>query len=374
MIDFYCKQKDLKEAVAKVIKAVPSKAQMPALECIKLDVTFSGTVDFTGFDLTTGIKVVIEADVKECDSILVNGKLLNSIVKKLPKGTIHIYSDEHLKLSIETGDTRFDLLALSADLYPAMESVHSAVQTFMLPQATLSSMLAQTLYAKSSSDAKPILKGGHFELSDNVLNIVALDGFRCAIRREGVPSEYDLDLDFTVNGEALEKIAGLLCTDADAEAKITFRNKQVSFELRKGADCTLITRLLLGEFFQWRKIAPAKVSTLARVNVSDLRETLERAHVISADSLPCAELNFTQNGLKVSINSTKGCFEESLSISSEGEPVRVGFNINYLLDALRAVPDAEVQLKLAGALSPMTITPIEGDAYMHVLLPVRLKN
>ena len=85
-------------------------------------------------------------------------------------------------------------------------------------------------------------------------------------------------------------------------------------------------------------------------------------------------MNFTQNSLKVSINSTKGRFEESLSISSEGEPVRMGFNINYLLDALRAVPDAEVQLKLAGALSPMTITPIEGDAYMHVLLPVRLKN
>ena len=372
MIDFYCKQKDLKEAVAKVIKAVPSKAQMQALECIKLDVNFSGTVDFTGFDLTTGIKVTIEADVKECDSILINGKLLNSIVKKLPKGTIHIYSDAYLKLSIEIGDTRFDLLALSADLYPAMESVHSAVQTFTLPQATLSSMLAQTLYAKSSSDAKPILKGGHFEISDNVLNIVALDGFRCAIRREGVPSEYDLD--FTVNGEALEKIAGLLCTDADAEAKITFRNKQVSFELRKGADCTLITRLLLGEFFQWRKIAPTKVSTLARVNVLDLKETLERAHIISTDSLTRAELNFTQNSLKVSINSTKGRFEESLSISSEGEPVRVGFNINYLLDALRAVPDAEVQLKLAGALSPMTITPIEGDAYMHVLLPVRLKN
>ena len=178
-----------------------------------------------------------------------------------------------------------------------MESVHSAVQTFTLPQATLSSMLAQTLYAKSSSDAKPILKGGHFELSDNMLNIVALDGFRCAIRREGVPSEYDLD--FTVNGEALEKIAGLLCTDADAEAKITFRNKQVSFELRKGADCTLITRLLLGEFFQWRKIAPTKVSTLARVNVSELKETLERAHVISADSMPCVELNFTHKVLKV---------------------------------------------------------------------------
>lgn len=376
MIDFVCSQKDLKEAVAKAVKAVPAKPQLLVLENLKIDTQTGGNiVAFTGYDLTTGIISRTEAKtVHEFGELLVNAKLFSSIVKKLPKGDVRIYSDEHLKLTIEQGSIVFNLPAIDVENYPEIERVHSKVQSFTISQPALQSMLAETLYARSQSDAKPILKGEYFEVIDSRLNLTAIDGFRCAIRREPVQNEYDFS--FTVNGDALEKISGLLSTDTSSTVTVEFQKNLALFRLEKGADCTVITRLLPGEFFNYRTAIPKKISLSAHFDVPDLIETLERAYVLCVDSkLNCVKLRFNTctNELEINFDTAKGHFTETLTIEAEGESTEIGFNIRFLIEALKAIPGELAEMKLNGQLNPMMITPLAGDNYAHILLPVRLK-
>lgn len=375
MIDFVCSQKDLKEAVAKAVKAVPAKPQLLVLENLKIDTQTGGNiVAFTGYDLTTGIISRTEAKtVHEFGELLVNAKLFSSIVKKLPKGDVRIYSDEHLKLTIEQGSIVFNLPAIDVENYPEIERVHSKVQNFTISQPALQTMLAETLYARSQSDAKPILKGEYFEVIDSRLNLTAIDGFRCAIRREPVQNEYDFS--FTVNGDALEKISGLLSADTSSTVTVEFQKNLALFRLEKGADCTVITRLLPGEFFNYKTAIPKKISLSAHFDVPDLIETLERAYVLCAATLNCVKLRFDTgaNELEINFDTAKGHFTETLTIEAEGESTEIGFNIRFLIEALKAIPGELAEMKLNGQLNPMMITPLAGDNYAHILLPVRLK-
>lgn len=375
MIDFVCSQKDLKEAVAKAVKAVPAKPQLLVLENLKIDTQTGGNiVAFTGYDLTTGIISRTEAKtVHEFGELLVNAKLFSSIVKKLPKGDVRIYSDEHLKLTIEQGSIVFNLPAIDVENYPEIERVHSKVQSFTISQPALQSMLAETLYARSQSDAKPILKGEYFEVIDSRLSLTAIDGFRCAIRREPVQNEYDFS--FTVDGDALEKISGLLSADTSSTVTVEFQKNHVLFRLEKGADCTVITRLLPGEFFNYKTAIPKKISLSAHFDVPDLIETLERAYVLCAATLNCVKLRFDTgaNELEINFDTAKGHFTETLTIEAEGESTEIGFNIRFLIEALKAIPGELAEMKLNGQLNPMMITPLAGDNYAHILLPVRLK-
>lgn len=386
MIAFTCSTKDLKDAVGKAVKAVPFKAQMPVLECLKIDAEFD-RVSFTGYDLITGITSYIEGDdkdgyskvnVEETDTICVNAKLFYSIIKKLPKGTVHISSDEHLKLTIEQYDICFNLLAMNADDYPEIENVHSAVQTFEIKQSVLQSMLSQTLYARALSESKPILKGAHFSISDDTgdVEIAAIDGFRCAIRKEHIFT--DCDFNFTVDGAALEKIQSMLSTESTAVANVTFQKNHIRFKLTGGADCTFTTRLLQGEFYQYKKTASAKYTTSMIIRVSELIEALERAAVLASSPSNLAttlEIDAKERELHIGLSSSKGNFADIVDINEiSGEDVRIGFNINFLLDALKAVPDDLAELRFNGNLSPVTIVPIGSDAYTHIVLPVRLKN
>ena len=378
MIDFTCSQKALKEAVGKVVKAVPAKAQMQILENIKIDVQDGGVVSFTGFDLTTGITARIEADVVMSGTLLINAKVFNSIVKKFPKGDIHIYSNEYLKFTMERGETCFNILALSADDYPEVERVHSKVQYLTTSQPDFKSMLDQVIYARSTNDAKPILKGVHFDVEDNnVFNLVAIDGFRCAIRKELVSSEYAFS--FTVDGTALEKVSSLLSSDTTAKITIEAQKNHAQFRLEGGADCTVTTRLLQGEFYKYKNIISSKHSTEVTIDTASLIDTLDRASVLVDSNAAhyCVECDFKTDELRVSISSQKGNFSETLGIKSSGEPVRIGFNINFLLNALRAVPDSTIHILLNGAINPMIIAPAADRfplPYTHVVLPVRLKN
>jgi DNA polymerase-3 subunit beta len=170
----------------------------------------------------------------------------------------------------------------------------------------------------------------------------------------------------------------MLSTEDTALANITFQKNHIRFKLTGGADCTFTTRLLQGEFYQYKKTVSAKYTTSMIIRVAELIEALERAAILASSPSNLAvtlEVDAKERELHIGLSSSKGNFADIVDINEiSGEDVRIGFNINFLLDALKAVPDDLCEIRLNGNLSPVALVPIGGDAYTHIVLPVRLKN
>ena len=176
-----CNRQSLYEALINVSKAAADKSSIPALEGIKLSLENS-TLWLTGYDLEIGIKTSIDVVSSDKADIVVNSRLFSEIIKKMPTDEISISVDENLQMTITGGNTEYSVPVLSADEYPAIPDFETEL-SFTIPQSVLKDMINQTIFAVSTNDTKPILKGELFEIADNVLNVVAIDGFRLAVGR-----------------------------------------------------------------------------------------------------------------------------------------------------------------------------------------------
>ena len=295
-----CNRQSLYEALINVSKAAADKSSIPALEGIKLSLENS-TLWLTGYDLEIGIKTSIDVVSSDKADIVVNSRLFSEIIKKMPTDEISISVDENLQMTITGGNTEYSVPVLSADEYPAIPDFETEL-SFTIPQSVLKDMINQTIFAVSTNDTKPILKGELFEITDNVLNVVAIDGFRLAVRTEAVKAENDFK--FVVPSKTLNEVSKLLKDDDDLSCEILVSKKQVVFDF---SGYTVFSRLLEGEFHNYRGSIPQTSVTEVIIDKKELISCLERASLLINEKIKSpVKCLFDGESLKISCRTQIG--------------------------------------------------------------------
>ncbi|MGI6030016.1 MAG: DNA polymerase III subunit beta [Eubacteriales bacterium] len=367
-MQFTCDRDLLMDSINVVQKAVTSKSTLPALEGILLQTMDEGRLKLTGYDLEIGIESVLEADIQQPGSIVINSKMLGDIVRKMPSDSVTVTVDANLMTRIQCGRIDFNIIGLESAEYPELPRVEGE-KSFSLSQSVLKSMIRQTLFAVSTNDNKPVHTGCLFEISDGELRVVSVDGYRLALRRE--PLQQVEDMSFVVPGKTLGEILKILSDDEEAQVQVVLTKRHIVFEIDQ---VTVVSRLLEGDFLNYNNAIPKNNKIFATVDVRGFTSCVERAALIINDKMKSpVRVKIQDQTLRVQCMSTIGKVQDELDIQSEGGEIEIGFNHRYLLDALKACEEEQVRLELSSPLSPCVMTPCEGDKYLFLVLPVRLK-
>ncbi len=365
---FSCEKALLQEAIATTVWAVSAKSAIPTLEGLLIEA--SDTVKITGYNLETGISTKIPSNVAEPGKVVLNAKILSDIIRFFPDEIVTIAVSETLTTLIMCGNAKYEIMGLPADEFPALPEIESDY-TLKLPQNMLKSMISQTVFAISTNDNKPVHTGSLFEIENGILNVVSVDGFRLAIRKEKLSSVgSDSNFSFIVPGHTLKEVEKIM-DEVDDEIEIMLGKKHITFTIN---ETTLISRVLEGEFLNYKNAIPKTHSFTTCVNVRDLISSIERVSIIINERIKNPiRCNFTENTIKLSCTTPLGKSQDECLLKSAAENLEIGFNNRYLIDALKACPDSEVLMELNTHLSPIVLKPIEGDSYLFLILPVRLK-
>lgn len=369
---FTCETKLLSRACQAVARAAATKAVVPALEGIKIDVK-DGNAAFCGYNLELGITTALKSS-GECQdgSIVLDAKMLCNMAKKMPDFLTTIATDEKGIAAISSGESKFEVVGIPAGEFPELPKVDEK-SDITIAQPTLKDMIQQTIYAVAQSDAKPVHTGAQFTVSDGELTVVGVDGYRLAICKEAI--DYSgTPFDFVVPKNALSEISKLLSNGADDTASISVGTRHAAFTV---GDYTVFTRLLEGEFLNWKDAIPKECSTSLKVDTKSFKESVERVGLMISDKLRSpivANFSSTDGVITVSSNTAVGRASDSISAEISGADVKIGFNNKYLTDALSHAECDEVRLQLNGPLSPMVVLPDDGDSFLFLVLPVRMKS
>ena len=365
---FTCEKSDLVYAISIASRTVSQKSTLQVLEGILCKAGHG--LYLSGYNLETGITVRVEADVVESGSCIFPARLFFDIVRRLPEGQVTIVVDENYKVSIRASYASFTISASDPEDYPELPDVESN-KGVHIPQCKLREPISGTLFAVSENQGRPIHTGCLFEVEDDGITVVAVDGYRLA-RRTWRPEEpTGRTMKFVVPSPALKEVEKILA-DTQEDAVFTLGPKHILFEV---GDATLVCRLLEGEFLNWRQVVPTNSPIKLVAKVSQLAASFERVGLIVSEKVKSpVRCTFGENEAHFLTNTTIGNAEDRCCVAGNGQGLEIGFNCRYILDALRAVPNEEVCLEMRDGLSPLVFTPVdEKEDYAYMVLPVRLK-
>ena len=367
-----CEKEKIIKALNSVTKAVASKTTMPVLEGILIQ-TNDNEVKLTTYDLEIGIEYIIECDVKQQGATVVNAIMFSEIIRKLPDTEINITLNEKNLLVIECEGSLYKLATMNPTEFPELPQINIE-NSIEIEQNTLKDMIRKTIFAVSTEENRPIFTGCLFEISNNKLNLVAVDGFRLAWKNKFLQNKIN-DFTAVIPGRTLNEINKIILDSFDT-IKIGIAKNQALFEME---DCKIVTRLLDGEFLNYSSVIPESWETRIRVNKNVIQNCFERISLISSSSIEKEKkypVKVTIDIGKVTISCTNqtGDAKEEIYVSTEGKNLEVGFNPKYFLDALRAIDDEEVFIDFGSNISPCIIRPVEEGDYIYMILPIRLKD
>ena len=365
-MNIICNTAALQNAVSTVSHAVSGKSTLPALEGVLLRASGS-SLYMAGYDMELGITTSIEAQVREVGEIVLSVKLFGDIMRGLADDTVSLVTDDKMNVKIKCGLAEYEIMGISAAEYPEIPTVPDGVG-FVMPRATLRSMIRQTIFAVSQTDSsRPVHKGTLFEICNKMLNLVSLDGARLAIRSE--PIQSDDNMQFVVPRKTLSELLKLL-DDEDAPTSIVVGKRHVLIEV---GGYVMISRLLDGEFIAYRNAIPKEVNTTIRVNTRELMQSVSRAAIVINDRVKSPLIcQFAEGRIRVNCSTPLGSASDVMKAAIEGKEEIMGFNHQFLMEALKNTETDEVRIELKGALSPMKILPPEGDNFLFLVLPVRM--
>ena len=371
-MNIVCEKENILKAINSVTKAVASKTTMPILEGILIQ-TNDNEVKLTTYDLEIGIEYIINADVKEQGATVVNAIMFSEIIRKLPDTQIKISLNEKNLLVIECEGSLYKLATMNPDEFPELPQINIE-NSIQIEQNTLKDMIRKTIFAVSQEENRPIFTGCLFEIKNNKLNVVAVDGFRLAWKSKFLQNN-SKDFAAVIPGRTLNEVNKIILDSFD-NIKIGVAKNQALFEME---NCKLVTRLLDGEFLNYSSVIPENWETRVRVSKNNIQNCFERISLISASSIEKekkypVKLLVDIGKITISCTNQTGDAKEEMYVSTEGQNLEVGFNPKYFLDALRAIDDEEIFIDFGTSISPCIIRPVDDGDYIYMILPIRLKD
>ena len=359
-----CSKANLVKGVSIVSKAVPSRTTMPILECILIDAS-ANEIKLTANDMELGIETVIEGEIIERGIIALDAKFFSEIVRKLPDNEVVIESDDTFQTIITCEKAKFTIAGKSGEDFSYLPYIEKN-ESISISQFTLKDVVRQTIFSIADNDTNKLMTGELFEINENRLRVVSLDGHRISIRNIELKENYS-PLKVVVPGKTLQEISKILTGEAEDMVDIYFADNHILFEFDQ---TKVVSRLIEGEYFHIDQMLSSDYDTKVKVNKREFLSCIDRATLLirEGDKKPII-LNIQDGSLQLKINSFAGSMNEELEIDKEGKDLLIGFNPRFFIDALRAIDEEEVTLYMVNPKAPCFIKDDAGT-YVYLILPV----
>lgn len=368
---FVCEKEKILKGINSVINGVASKTTKPILEGILIQ-TNDHELKLTSYDLEIGIEYILEANVTEQGNTVVNAVMFSEIIRKLPNAEIQIRINDNNLLEIECEGSLYKLATMDPEEFPELPRINID-NSIKLEQSTLKNMIRKTIFAVSTEENRPIFTGSLFEVVDGKLNVVAVDGYRLAIKNKEV--EESNQFSCVIPGKTLNEVNKIISDSFDV-ITVGIEKNQALFEME---NCKIVTRLLDGEFLKYSNTIPQTWETRIKVNKNNIQNCFERILLISASSIEKekkypVKVNIEVGKVIISCSNQTGDAKEEILVDTEGKDLEIGFNPRFFLDALKAIDDEEVYIEFGTNRSPCIIRPIDEGDYVYMILPIKMKD
>ena len=359
-----CKKSNLVKGVSIVSKAVPSKTTMPILECILIDAT-TDIIRLTANDMELGIQTDIEGEILERGMIAIDAKIFSEIVRKLPDNDVIIETNENLQTTIVCEKAKFDISGKPGEEFSYLPVIEKE-DSIEISQFTLKEVIRQTIFSIADTESNKLMTGELFEIKDNMLRVVSLDGHRISIRKIELKDQVN-DKKLVVPGKTLIEVSKILSGELESQVYISYTNNHIVFEFD---NTIVVSRLIEGEYFKIDQMLSSDYDTKVKINKKELLSCIDRATLLvkEGDKKPII-INIGDEVMELKIKSQIGSMNEEIVINKEGKDLLIGFNPKFLIDALRVIDEEEVTLYLMNAKAPCFIKD-DKESYIYKIITV----
>lgn len=359
-----CSKNNLLKSVSISLKAVPSKTTMPILECILVDAT-KGEIKFTTNDMELGIETIVKGQIEEKGKIALDARLFSEIIRKLPDNDVTISTDSKQQAFITCEKAQFTISGKDGEDYPYLPFVEKD-NSITISQFTLKEVIKQTIFSIAQNENNRMMTGELFEINENMLKVVSLDGHRISIRKIELKENYEKKK-IVVPGKTLIEISKILSGETEDMVTIYFTKNHILFEME---DTVAVSRLIEGEYFRIEQMLSSDYETKLKINKRELLNCIDRATLLikEGDKKPII-IGIDDTSMELKINSQIGSMNEQIMIEKKGKDILIGFNPRFLMDALRVIDDEEITIYLVNPKAPCFIKD-ETESYIYLILPV----
>ena len=359
-----CSKSNLLHGVNIVSKAVPTRTTMAILECLLIDAS-ANEIKLTANDMELGIETKIEGEIAERGVIALDAKIFSEIVRKLPDSDVTIETDASFKTTITCEKAKFNIVGKSGDDFSYIPYIERN-EPIVMSQFTLKEVIRQTIFSIADNDNNKLMTGELFEIEENDLKVVSLDGHRISIRNIELKNNYS-HKKVVVPGKTLQEVSKILPGSAEDELSIFLTDNHIVFEFE---NTTVVSRLIEGEYFKIEQMLSSDYETKVKINKRELLDCIDRATLLvkEGDKKPII-MNITDDSMELKINSFIGSMNEDIDIAKEGKDILIGFNPKFFIDALRVIDEEEVTLYMVNPKAPCFIKDDEGT-FIYLILPV----
>lgn len=365
---------NLKELIngLNVVSKPNSKTTMPILDGILLE-AYQGKLKLITNDLEIGSEHILYCEVIKEGSTVVDMKMLNEIVRKIEDEVIEIEVEDSVFI-LKSINGIFKLAIMNPDEYPKLP-IFDIQSSVILEQKILKDMIKRTIFSISNDENRPIYNGALLKVEDNVLTIVAIDGFRLSLRKNLSNKEIN-NFKCIIPGKVLSELLKVLTDEDEKSVKIGVNKNQALFEI---GQTIIISRIIEGEFLNYNSIIPESNETKIRLKTKSLLDSFERVSLFAKenkekDKKSPVKMQVGIDGVVLSCYSDNGDAKEMLSAVVEGKDIEIGFNPRYVIEALRAIEDDEIVVEFNSSISPVIMKPVVSNEFIYVVLPIKLRQ
>lgn len=366
-----CNLKDLINGL-NVVAKTSNKTTMPILDGVLIE-AYNGRVKLITNDLEIGSEHTFDCNILEEGSTVVDIKMLNEIVRKIEDEEIEFKVQDSLFILKSINGT-FKLATMNADEFPKLP-IFDIESSVTLNQKKLKDIIKRTIFSISTDENRPIYNGALLKVEDNVLTIVAIDGFRLSLRKN--LSEKNINnFKAIIPGKVLAELLKILTDEEEDNVKIGINRNQALFEMGQSI---IVSRIIEGEFLNYNNIIPESNETKVKVKTKKLLDSFERVALFAKenkekDKKSPVKMSIGIDGIVLSCVSETGDAKENIDALVEGKEIEIGFNPRYVIEALKAIDEQEIYIELTTNISPVLLKPTNSNEFIYVLLPIKLKQ
>ena len=359
-----CSKANLLKGVNIVSKAVPTRTTMAILECILIDAS-AGEIKLTANDMEIGIETIIDGDIIERGIIALDAKIFSEIVRKLPDNDVTIETDATFKTVITCEKAKFNIIGKSGEDFSYIPVIPRN-EPVVISQFTLKEVIRQTIFSIADNDNNKLMTGELFEINDNRLKVVSLDGHRISIRNIELKESYE-HKKVVVPGKTLMEISKIIPGSVEDDVQIFITDNHIIFEFERR---TVVSRLIEGGDFSIDQMLSTDYERKIEINKRELLDCIDRATLLikEGDKKPII-MNVTDGNMELKINSFVGSMNEDIEIDKEGRDILIGFNPKFFIDALRVIDEERITLYMVNPKAPCFIRD-DNESFIYLILPV----
>ncbi len=367
-----CDCAQLSEAVSVVSRAVSGRSSLSVLEGIYIHAAADGTVTLIGNDLEIGIEAKIEATVQNPGEVVLNAKMFGGIIRMLPAQQVSIEVNDKNMAQIKSGAAKFEIAGMPASDFPDLPIVESDY-SIGLPGGLLKEMITKTIFAVATTDNNPILTGCLLEIAKTGLTMVALDGYRLAIRRATLENDFE-EKKMIIPAKSLSELARIL-SDGEEPVRINATGRHAIFIFD---NYRMVTRLIEGNYMNYQSVIPKDSAIEITCPTAQMNESIQRASLIILNDLVKSPVKFLieDGNVNISCATSAGTVDDNIPVDIKNTSLEIGFYNRYLLEALRVVDTETIRMQFNSSTSPLVIVPPKGvgeEDFLYLILPLRLK-